>query len=61
MPSPTSTVFAASSVSFSYGNMLALQGLSLNIERGERIALLVRFDITTPDLRNRIDTCTPMI
>ncbi|MDQ6705785.1 MAG: ATP-binding cassette domain-containing protein, partial [Acidobacteriota bacterium] len=40
MPSSTSTVFAATSVSFSYGNVLALQDLSLNIERGERIALL---------------------
>ncbi|MBV8866598.1 MAG: ABC transporter ATP-binding protein [Acidobacteriaceae bacterium] len=40
MPSPTSTVFEVCSVSFSYGNVLALQNLSLNIERGERIALL---------------------
>lgn len=40
MPSSTSTVFAATSVSFSYGNVLALQDLSINIERGERIALL---------------------
>ncbi|MDQ2839482.1 MAG: energy-coupling factor ABC transporter ATP-binding protein [Acidobacteriota bacterium] len=40
MTPPSSILFAANSVSFSYGNVLALQDLSLSIERGERIALL---------------------
>ncbi len=40
MPLASPTVFAAQAVSFSYGKLLALQNLSLNIGEGERVALL---------------------